>query len=105
MPFCPTIREIAPQFACYRTQREGPHATSPRVRPNGTALMRGGVPGGALPRLTPVTFSQLKCPCGIFTSDLVFENVRQRVGCVSVCSPSEMSIAVEHGRFLLTATR
>ena len=34
---------------------------------------------------------------------LVFENVRQRVGCVKACSPSKMSIAVEHERSLLTA--
>ena len=51
------------------------------------------------------TSRQLECPCGIFLSGLVFENVRQRVGCVSVCSPSEMSIAVEHERSLLTAER
>ena len=45
----------------------------------------------------------LECSCGILPFDLVFENQRQRVGCVSACSPSVMSVAVEHGRFLLTA--
>jgi hypothetical protein len=58
-----------------------------------------------LPRRTPVASYQPKYSCGIFTPDLVFENVRQRVGCGSLLTLNlrEMSIAVDE-RSLLTAT-
>ncbi len=85
---------------------EGPRVCPSDARPLGTARKGevAGVRGGTAARRTPVFRRTLKYSCGILLRGLVFENQRQRVGCVSVCSPSEeMSIAVEHGRFLLTA--
>ena len=66
-------------------------------------LVRGGrarrvwLPGHTL------LVSSLKYSCAILLFDLVFENVRQRVGCAEAYSPSVMGVAVEQGRFLLTA--
>jgi hypothetical protein len=74
----------------------------PHTRPR-TPAVRPGLWHSLLPERRADTNRGYKFPCAIFLLDLVFENVRQRVGCVSVCSPSEMSVAVEHGRFLLTA--
>jgi len=68
------------------------------------------VPRGALP-LCPsvaerVSSYTLKYPCAILPPDLIFENVRQRVGCGSLLTLNlrEMSIAVDE-RFSLTAKR
>jgi hypothetical protein len=102
MPSCPTIRRLASRFTLRRWRgRARPNPV--RARPHGTAPMSEGVPGGALPLRAPTLKRTLRYSCAILLRGLVFENVRQRVGCVSACSPSEMSIAVEHGRFLLTA--
>jgi hypothetical protein len=56
-----------------------------------------------LPRRTPLV-SSLKCSCAILPSGLVFENVRQRVGCVArLTLKGVLGIAVEFERSLLTA--
>src|ERR1044072_1525427 len=76
------------------------------ARPHGTTRVRAGVPRGAFcPRRAPVA-NRRECPCGIFLSGLVFENVRQRVGCKRLLNlKGVMSIAVECERFTLTAER
>jgi hypothetical protein len=60
---------------------------------------------GVLPLYTPVPNRGRKFPCGILSAGLVFENVRQRVGCGSLLTLKHgvLSIAVEHERSLLTA--
>ena len=78
------------------------------ARPNGTARrgeVAGVLRGASRPMRAPIA-NRRECPCGIFLSDLFFENVRQRVGCVRLLNlKGVMSIAVEQGRFLLTAIR
>ena len=66
-----------------------------------------GVPRGTpCPKRTPLVNRSLKYSCGILLCGLVFENVRQRVGCARLLNlKGVMSDAVEQGRFLLTAKR
>jgi hypothetical protein len=64
------------------------------------------VPGGASRPIRAPVANRRECPCGIFLSDLVFENVRQRDGCKRLLNlKGVMSIAVECERFTLTAER
>jgi hypothetical protein len=75
-------------------------SAQPAVR--GASVLRGA----SSSERTPVSNRKLKYSCGIFLSDLVFENVRQRVGCVRLLNlKGVMSIAVEFERFILTANR
>jgi hypothetical protein len=65
----------------------------------------GRAEGCCLPNRTPPA-NRRECPCGNLLCGLVFENVRQRVGCARLLNlKGVMSDAVEQGRFLLTATR
>jgi len=81
--------------------KEGPPACPRADDPS----PRRGSPG--LQHSLPFRRASIKkqeCPCGNLLFDLVFESVRQRVGCGSLLTLNlgEMSIAVE--RFRLTAT-
>ncbi len=77
------------------------------ARPSHGPPGRGGgrAEGCFLPNRTPLA-NRRECPCGNLLCGLVFENVRQRVGCARLLNlKGVMSDAVEQGRFLLTATR
>ena len=65
-----------------------------------------GVRRGTSARTYPLLNGSRKYPCGILPPDLVFDNQRQRVGCARLLTlKGVMSVAVERGRFLLTAER
>ena len=77
------------------------------ARPSHNPPGRGGgrAEGCCLPKRTPLA-NRRECPCGNLLCGLVFENVRQRVGCVRLLNlKGVMSIAVECERFTLTAKR
>lgn len=76
------------------------------ARPSHNPPGRGGgrAEGCFLPNRTPLA-NRRECPCGNLLCGLVFENVRQRVGCVRLLNlKGVLSIAVEFERLILPAT-
>jgi len=101
-PFLPKNRLRLPK------KSEGPRVTPDSVRAarrHGPLVSAGVLGGASCPRRAPLA-NRRECSCGIFLSALVFENVRQRVGCKRLLNlKGVMSIAVECERFTLTAER
>jgi hypothetical protein len=106
MPTCPTIRQFASRFT--RRRRKAAHVLAGmRGLLAQPACERRACRGARCPSAPPVLRRTLKYSCGILPPDLFFENVRQRVGCVSLLTLKigVLSIAVEQERSLLTANK
>ena len=82
-----------------------PFHARPSAQPAGERSERACA-GARLPGRTPAIDRELKYPCDILLRGLVFENQRQRVGCVRLLTlKGVLSIAVEFERALLTANK